>query len=102
MAKDFQTIIDEFNAHLAQSGKRYYSDFYIGITNDVNRRLFKEHNVSKDTAWWIFRTATSSCEARKVEKFFLAKGMRGGASGGNTDSTIVYCYAVSPTTVEKI
>lgn len=100
MAKDFDTIINDINEHLAQSGKKYFSDFYIGITNDVERRLFQEHNVSKDTEWWIYRTANSSDEARRVEQYFQEKGMRGGSSGGDDSSNIVYCYAVGPTTTE--
>ena len=48
MPKDYQTIVDEIMKHLEGSGKKYYSDFYIGITNDVDRRLFDEHNVSRD------------------------------------------------------
>lgn len=100
MAKDFDTIINDINEHLAQSGKKYFSDFYIGITNDVERRLFQEHNVSKDTEWWIYRTANSSDEARRVEQYFQEKGMRGGPSGGDDSSNIVYCYAVGPTTTE--
>lgn len=100
MAKDFQTILAEFNDHLAKSGRRYYSDFYIGITDDVVRRMFGEHNVVKEKSWWIYRTAFTSDEARKVEKYFLEKGMRGDTGGGSDSSKIVYCYAVSPTTVE--
>ena len=100
MAKDYQTIVDEINDHLSKSGKRYYSEFYIGITNAVNRRLFKEHNVTKEKAWWIYRTAKDSVIAREVEKHFLDMGMRGNDGGGNEESNIVYCYAVSPTTVE--
>ena len=100
MAKDFQTIIDEIQKHLAKSGRRYYSDFYIGITNNVEQRMFKEHNVSKDNAWWIYRTAQTPDIAQEVEKHFLSYGMRGDHKGGNTTSNIVYCYAVSPTTTE--
>lgn len=100
MAKDFQTIIDEISDHLSKSGKRYYSDFYIGITDVVERRMFNEHNVVKDKTWWIYRTATDSETAREVENYFLEKGMRGDNGGGNETSKIVYCYAVSPTTVE--
>ena len=100
MAKDFQTIVDEINDRLSKSGRRYYSDFYIGITNDVERRLFNEHNVSKDNAWWIYRTATDSGTAREVEDYFLEKGMRGNKGGGDNTSNIVYCYAVGSTTIE--
>lgn len=100
MAKDFNTIVNEINEHLSKSGKRYFSDFYIGITNDVERRMFGEHNVSKEKGWWIYRTATDSETAREIESLFLERGMRGDTGGGNEASNIVYCYAVSPTTIE--
>ena len=100
MAKDYATIVSEIDEHLAKSGRRYYSDFYIGITNNVERRLFTEHNVSKDTSWWIYRTAIDSDTARRVEKYYLKLGMRGDDGGGNDESNIVYCYAVSPTTID--
>jgi hypothetical protein len=100
MAKDFETIVNEMQEHLTKSGKRHYSDFYVGITNDVERRMFKEHNVPKENAWWIYRTAENSDIAREVEDHFLRKGMRGNDGGGNDTSSIVYCYAVSPTTAE--
>lgn len=44
-------IIADINSHLQKSEKQYYSDFYIGITNDIDRRLFGEHNVSKEHGW---------------------------------------------------
>lgn len=100
MLKDYQTIVNEINDHLAKSGRRYYSDFYIGITNDVDRRMFSEHNVPREKTWWIYRTASDSDVARQVENYFLRKGMRGGKGGGDETSNIVYCYAVGPTTVE--
>lgn len=100
MAKDFQTIINDINNHLSKSGRRFYSDFYIGITNNVERRMFIEHNVVKEKSWWIYRTAINSETARKIENYFLEKGMRGDNGGGNDTSNIVYCYAVSPTTIE--
>lgn len=100
MVKDFKTIVNDIEAHLLKSDRSYYSDFYVGITNDVQRRLFIEHNVLKEKSWWIYRTAIDCDTARKVEKYFLEKGMRGDTGGGNDESVIVYCYAVSPTTIE--
>ena len=47
MRKTTREIILDVESHLACSKKKYYSDFYIGITNDVDRRLFGEHNVKK-------------------------------------------------------
>lgn len=81
MAKNYDTIIKEIDAHLSKSGRRYYSDFYIGITKDVEQRLFGDHNVSKDNSWWIYRTAETNEIARAVEKHYLDLGMRGGQGG---------------------
>ena len=100
MSKSKEMIINDIDDHLTKSGRRFYSEFYIGITNDVERRMFTEHNVAKDKMWWRYRTADSVQTAREVEAYYLKKGMRGGKGGGIEDSLIVYCYAISPTTVE--
>ena len=50
MPKDYQTIVDDIMKRLEGSGKKYYSEFYIGITNNIERRLFDEHNVSRENA----------------------------------------------------
>lgn len=99
MAKTQAQIIEDINEHLGKSPKEYYSDFYIGITNDVKRRMFGEHRVIDDS-WWIFRTAENASVARAVEKHFLDLGMCGDTGGGDEDSRIVYCYQISPTTIE--
>lgn len=49
MRKTAKEIIVDVEEHLTKSNKRYYSDFYVGITNDIERRLFVEHNVEKKT-----------------------------------------------------
>lgn len=69
-------IIADFDAHLQKSPKQYYSNFYVGITNNIERRLFVEHNVSKENAWWIYRTATDKATAQKVEEYYLAKAWK--------------------------
>lgn len=100
MRKTFKEIISDFDAHLQKSNKKYYSDFYIGITNDVQRRLFTEHNVDKDNAWWIYREAIDKKTAQLVEEHYLNEGMEGDTGGGTNDSTYVYCYEIMSTTKE--
>jgi hypothetical protein len=77
-----------------------YSDYYVGITNDIDRRLFSEHNVDKKRNQWIYDEADSDIVARKVEQYFLDKGCDGGSGGGDEDSIFVYCYKITGTTVE--
>ena len=100
MAKSKEEIIRDIDNHLQKSGKQYYSDFYVGITNDVERRLFEEHNVNRETMWWIYRTANSKAVAQEKEAYYIAKGMHGHGGGGADDSKIVYCYAIGPTTYD--
>lgn len=100
MAKSYKEIVSEFDAHLQKSGKKYYSEFYVGISKNARKRLFEEHHVDEEHSWWIYRTATTSEIARKVEKHYLDLGMRGGTGGGDDTATMVYCYVVTPTTTE--
>lgn len=102
MGKTKEQIIAAIDAHLQSSNQKYYKDFYIGITNDIERRLFDEHNVdrTKDAAWWIYDTAINKTTAQAVEEYYLAKGMRGDTGGGTNDSIYVYCYEITSTTIE--
>lgn len=100
MAKSKEEIIKDIDNHLQKSGKQYYSEFYVGITNNIERRLFEEHNVNKDTMWWIYRTANSKAVAEEIEQHYLDLGMKGNRGGGTEDTKIVYCYAIGPTTYD--
>lgn len=95
MTKD--AIINDIEKHLSDSVKEYYRDFYVGITNDVNRRLFTDHNVDKDNDWWIYCKADSEEIARDVEKYYLELGMKGDTGGGNPEKPpfFVYSYEIS-------
>lgn len=95
-----ESIIKAFKEHFRNSSKQHYSDFYVGITDNVTRRLFGEHNVDKDRGWWIWQPADSKSIAQEVENYFLDKGMKGAPGGGNDGTVFVYCYEVTQSTVE--
>jgi len=89
MAKSKQEIIDDIAAHFKGIA---YKNCYVGITSDVESRLFGDHNVSKENGHWIYRTASSNSVAREIEQHFLDAGMDGGPGGGDATSRIVYAY----------
>lgn len=95
MAKTKQEIINEITDHF--KGKAY-SGCYVGITSDVDRRLFGDHNVSREDSHWIYRTASSHTVAREIEQYFLDAGMDGGGGGGDETSKIVYAYKKTSST----
>lgn len=96
----FDEIIYNIEEHKNVSGHNSYKDFYIGITSCPEKR-FLEHKVNIKDSWSITLPAINSETARKVEKYFLCKGMKGGVGGGNDDSIYVYCYIITPTTIDK-
>lgn len=98
----YDEITKAFDEHLKKSGCHYFSDIYVGITNNVERRLFDEHQVSRDGQWWVYANADNEKIARDIEEHYLDKGMRGGTGGGTGDgsATSVYCYSITPNTVE--
>lgn len=101
MAQNAQQIADAIYEHLKKDVDGYnFSKFYIGITNDIERRLFGEHNVPRNGHWRIHREAINKEHAQAVEEHFLNKGMKGDTGGGTDDSVWVYCYKITSITVE--
>lgn len=100
MQTNSQRIIEDMKHRLSMTAKQYFSDFYIGTTDDVEQGLFKRHLVKKKGMWWLYYTAETPEAAREVADFFVDKGMRGKRGGDEKSGSIVYCYAVDPFTNE--
>lgn len=99
----YNDIIRDFDGHLQKSGRQYYNEFYVGVTTDVEQRLFTSHRVRRDGDWWVYALADTEEIAREVEKHYLEFGMRGktgGGTGKDGDSWYVYCYGVTLHSVE--
>lgn len=93
-------IIKAIEEYWEKHNKTNPKKLYIGITSNVNRRLFGFHNVDEEHNLWIHCPADNIRTARMVEKYFLDLGMQGGDGGGNDNSTTVYCYEVTEYTRE--
>ena len=100
MEETYDQIVAKINEHLGKSGRRYYSEFYIGVSNNAPKRLFEEHHVDRENSWWIYITAANANIAKEVELHYLELGMRGEENNHDDTSRTVYCYAVTPTTTE--
>jgi hypothetical protein len=99
MAQDPTTIITEIDAHMKASGLPN-NRWNVGITSDVENRLFGDHRVHKQNDCWIYRTALTSAQARAIEAAYHKAGCKGSGGGGNETAKIVYAYAITATTVE--
>ena len=100
MGKSKEDIIKEITAYLATRGVGSLDVIYVGIADDVEKRLFTDHRVEKDGGIWIYRQANSSDCAREVEKYLLDRGAQGGPGGGSDETNYVYAYKIEPYTKE--
>ena len=90
--KDEETIKNEIKDYISKCGGTY-TEWYVGITNDTDRRLFQEHNVNKEDDNWIRKNAGTLSKAEEIEKYFTEDLSTDGApGGGENDSIYVYGY----------
>ncbi len=94
MAKSSEVIVMDILGFIQLEGG-HPRMWYVGITNDAQRRLFEEHQVHYQDDAWIYRTATSAIEAQRVEEYFLEYGLDGGKASRRPDSLMVYAYRKS-------
>lgn len=85
-------IVSEIVQYIQQSNTPY-TDWYIGITEDVQIRLFVDHAVNKETDYWIYRKCFTADQARIIEQDIIINyHTDGGSGGGSENSKFVYAY----------
>lgn len=91
-----ERIIRDIDSYISESNKKGYSKLYIWITNNIERRLFVEHNVPRKGHRFIYCKADSEIIARSVENYYLNKWMKWWDWWGNGDwsAKYVYCYEI--------
>jgi len=92
-------IVDAIKAHADKEGGGY-STWYAGIAAKPRDRLFTDHGVSEQNAWWIHREADSNSTARAAETTLHEAGFDGGPGGGDSSTKSVYAYKKTAKTVE--
>ena len=86
-------IISDIREHTDKEGSGY-RNWYCGITDDPDQRLFNDHNVPRGEgkAWWIKRNTGSEQNARDTESYLVRLGFDGGGGGGDHTTIHVYAY----------
>ena len=77
-----------------------YGKWYCGIASTPTNRLFNDHNVPKENAWWIHRNAQTEQNARDTEEYLLQLGFTGGGGGGDSTTMHIYAYKILNSTIE--
>jgi len=87
---DYKTVIKRIESYMNKF-EGDYSDWYVGITNDLDEELFEKHKVDEKGVWISFGADTEEV-AGKVQKYFLDKKTDGIVKDSQIDSRIVYAY----------
>lgn len=82
---------DIYAGILQHVGTDTFSNWYVGITNNIDSRLFGDHAVSREYGHWYHAPALDSDHSRSAEQALLNLGFDGGNGGG--DNTAVFVYA---------
>lgn len=83
-----------------RAGGGQSSDWYCGITNNIETRVFGQHNVSRRNGCGQVTCFTNNC-ARNVENRLLGRGCDGGPGGGGLRTVHVYVYKKTRATVDR-
>ena len=75
-------------------------DFFVGLTNDPNKRLFKEHKVDERGGLYVYFEASSNEEAKKAFNELMELDMNGAPLPGCEPGKYVYCYHINGLTIE--
>ena len=87
---DYNTVIKRIQTYMSKF-EGDYSDWYVGITKDLDEGLFQLHKVEENGIWISFGADTDEV-AKKVEKYFLNKKTDGNPVVLEEDTRIVYVY----------
>jgi hypothetical protein len=98
-AQNSSSIVAEIDAHMQKSGIAN-SSWYVGVTSDIEKRLFGFHQVPRKDHWYIYRRAINADDARTIEAAYPRAGCKGSGGGGDQTTTYVYAYVITPQTVE--
>lgn len=98
MAKTKQEIITDIKTYIAGNGGNF-SEWYVGICSDVNKRLSADHKLNPKLDKWVFKTAPTSAIAKEIEYYFVKiLGAEGAAEGASDAGDKVYAYKKSERT----
>lgn len=92
MQQQEDVIVNDIFQYIRKSNAQF-NEWYVGIAEDVQSRLFEEHGVNKEIDYWIYRECFSAEIARRVEQYFITTYQTdGGSGGGNEASLFIYAY----------
>jgi hypothetical protein len=86
-------IISEIKEYVSGWGGRY-SDWCVGVAENAKQQLFEDYHVNEKSYAWIYRNASSSENARKIELYFIDIGAKSDPRTKN-EYLEIYLYKIN-------
>ncbi len=94
---DYHTVIKRIETYMSKF-EGDYSDWFVGITKNLDEGLFQLHKV-EETGIWISFGADTEEVAKKVERYFLDKKTDGNPKALEENTRIVFVYKKNSNTI---
>ena len=90
---EVEVIKSEMKEYVSGWSGRYF-EWCVGIAENAKQRLFGDYHVNEKSDAWIYRAASSSDIARKIELYFIDIGAKSDPRTRNEYSEI-YLYKIN-------
>lgn len=81
-----------YNEILTYVGSSNFANWYVGVTNNIEERLFGYHKVHRTDGAWYHGMAIDHTHSRAVESGLIKLGFDGGTGGGDEKAAYVYAF----------
>ena len=92
-----ESLINSIKSKI-MTGDQDFSSWYVGIANNVKRKLFEDHNVNEQNGIWIYVTAPDNAAARTTKSYFVQNRVAANDLDDEVGGLIVYAYKKTPST----
>jgi hypothetical protein len=98
MPEEENQVANEIKNYIDNEGLSY-NGWYVGITGNIQERLFEYHKVGQND--WIYKQCLDTDAARRIEDYFVNQlNTQGDVGGGEADAVFVYAYRITSATVQ--
>jgi len=90
MSAVHEEVVISIQTHMMRVG----SDanlWYVGLANNIKKKLFEDNKVSEHNGKWIYRILESNAEAMEIKKHLVSVGMKSN-DNDDTDGNTVFAY----------
>jgi 1,4-dihydroxy-2-naphthoyl-CoA synthase len=91
MAQTEKEMIEKITKYIFEK-KGAHSEWFMGISSDPQKALFKNHNVDKKTDFWMYEFLPDAPSAHRVVDQLLMMGYDGDPGRKEPASTGVFVY----------